>query len=147
MECPAGHRVKRQTNNLYRFQFQWPKGLKAQCTQSSHGRIVSFYKRRYFDRPRALVASTKGKKLLLARQIIVEGVIGEAKNLHLLKRCRYCSLERFLVQLFLTASAVNLKRLLKMRGKTIGTAANAASVPVCMLLSGANLLFGQSCLV
>ena len=153
LECPAGHRVKKQTDNLYRIQFQWPKGLcnacqlKARCTQSSHGRIVSFYKGPYFDRARALVTSEKGKKLLRARQIIVEGVIGEAKNLHLLKRCRYRSLDRFRVQLFLTASAVNLKRLLKVSAKTIGTAANAASVYVHTLLSGLNPLVSQSCLL
>ena len=115
MQCPAGHRVERQTNDLYRLQFQWPEALcnacqlKAQCTRSSHGRIVSFYKGHYFDRARSLATSDKGKKLLRARQIIVEGVSGEAKNLHLLKRCRYRSLERFRVQLFLTASAVNLR--------------------------------------
>jgi hypothetical protein len=149
MQCPAGHRVKRQTNNLYRIQFHWPKGLcnvcelQAQCTQSPYGRIVSFYKGPYFDRARALAGSEKGKKLLRARQIIVEGVIGEAKNLHLLKRCRYRSLERFRIQLFLAASAVNLKRLLKERSKTIGTAAKAASVCVRAVLSASKVYFGQ----
>jgi hypothetical protein len=45
MECPAGHRVHRQTNNLYRFQFHWPRQLcnacplKERCTQSVHGRL------------------------------------------------------------------------------------------------------------
>lgn len=153
MECPAGHRGKKQTDNLYRFQFHWPRGLcntcelKTQCTQSINGRIVSFYKGPYFDQARSLVASEKGKRLLRARQIIVEGVIGEAKNLHLLKRCRYRSLDRFRVQLFLTASALNLKRLLKMAGKKIGTAANAASGYVHTLLSGSNPLVPQSCLL
>ena len=152
MECPAGHRVKRQANNLYRIQFHWPQGLcnacelKTQCTQSIHGRIVSFYKGHYFDRARALVDSGKGKKLLRARQIIVEGVIGEAKNLHFLKRCRYRSLDRFRVQLFLTASAVNLKRLLKVTEKKIDTLARTALVCVQRVLSGSNVLLRQSCL-
>jgi transposase len=153
MECPAGNRVRRQTNNLYRFQFQWPEQLcnacqlKTQCTKSSHGRIVSFYKGHYFDRARFLVTSDKGKKLLRARQVIVEGVIGEAKNLHLLNRCRYRSLVCFRVQLFLTASAVNLKRLLKVRGKMIGTAANAASACVHTLLPWMNAPSGEPCLI
>jgi transposase len=153
MQCPAGHRVKRQTNNLYRIQFHWRKGLcnacelQTQCTQSPYGRIVSFYKGPYFDRARALAGSEKGKKLLRARQIIAEGVIGEAKNLHLLKRCRYRSLDRFRVQVFLTATAVNLKRLLKETRKRIGTAANAASATLGVLLPPAQVLLGQPCLV
>jgi transposase len=153
MQCPAGHRVKRQTNNLYRIQFHWPKGLcnacglKTQCTKSPYGMIISFYKGPYFDRARALVGSEKGKKLLRARQIIVEGVIGEAKNLHLLKRCRYRSLNRFRIQLFLTATAMNLKRLLKETHRRMGTAANVASATVGVLLPPAKVLFGQSCLV
>ena len=133
MQCPAGHRVKKQTNNQYRIQFHWPKGLcdvcelRSRCTKSVHGRIVSFYKGHYFDRARAIVDSREGKKLRRARQIIVEGLIGEAKNLHLLNRCRYRSLERFRIQLFLTASAINLKRMLKVRTKRIGTGASAAT--------------------
>jgi hypothetical protein len=132
MECPAGHRVKKQTNNVYRIQFHWPKqlcnscALKTRCTKSIHGRLVSFYKGNYFDRARAIAASEEGKKLLRARQIIVEGLIGEAKNLHLLNRCRYRTLQRFRIQLFLTAAAINLKRLLKVVDRRIETAANAA---------------------
>ena len=141
MECPAGHRVKKQTNSVYRIQFHWPKELcnacelKFRCTKSIHGRLVSFYKGHYFDRARAMVNSQDGKNLLRARQISVEGLIGEAKNLHLLNRCRYRTLERFRIQLFLTASAINLKRLLKVTNKRIITAANAAvAVPWKFLL-------------
>jgi len=132
LECPAGHRVKKQTNNLYRIQFHWPKRLcnacelKSQCTKSNQGRIVSFYKGHYFDRARAIANSPEGKKLLRARQIIVEGLIGEAKNLHLLNKCRYRRLDRFRIQLYLTASAINLKRLLKVTNNRIIAVANAA---------------------
>lgn len=81
MECTAGHWVKKKTNNLYRIQFQWPKDLWntcepiSRCTKSKHGRSVSFYKGHYFDRARSVVNSPEGKKLLRARQIIVEGLI------------------------------------------------------------------------
>lgn len=37
----------------------------------------------------------KGKKLLRARQIIMEGVIGEAKTNHLLKSYKYRGLKKF----------------------------------------------------
>ena len=151
IECPAGHRAKKQTNNVYRIQFHWPKGLcnacelKSRCTKSIHGRLVSFYKGHYFDRARAIVNSQKGKKLLRARQIIVEGLIGEAKNLHLLNKCRYRRLERFRIQLFLTASAINLKRLLKVANNRITTVANAAAVARWKSLSVSYLRDQQFC--
>jgi len=47
--------------------------------------------------------------------VIVEGVIGEAKTLHLLNRCRYRRLEMFKIQLLLTVSIINLKKLVKNR--------------------------------
>ena len=61
MECPAGHRVCKETNHLYRIQFHWPKqlcnacALKEQCTRSIHGRIVSYYQGQYFNAAEALV--------------------------------------------------------------------------------------------
>ena len=151
LECPAGHRVKKQTNNLYRIQFHWPKRLcnacelKSQCTKSNQGRIVSFYKGHYFDRARALANSPEGKKLLRARQIIVEGLIGEAKNFHLLNKCRYRRLDRFRIQLFLTASAINLKRLLKVTNNRIMTVANAAVAVHWKFLFGTFLRVQRVC--
>ena len=83
------------------------------CTNAPGGRLVSFYRGGYFNRAGTLAGSTRGKKLLRARQIIVEGVIGEAKSWHGLSRCRYRGLPRFEMQLLLTASVINLKRLLE----------------------------------
>jgi hypothetical protein len=127
MECPAGHRVRKETNCLYRIQFHWPKQLcntcllKEKCTRSIHGRLVSYYQGQYFSAAEALATSQIGRKLLRARQIIVEGVIAEAKNFHLLRRCRYRRLDRFRIQLWLTASAINLKRLMKEKASRIGS--------------------------
>jgi len=128
MECPAGHKTKTKTNNNYRIQFRWPQKickvckLKSRCTKSVHGRLVSFYKGQYFANAQALTRSQNGKKLIRARQIIVEGVISEAKNIHTLGRCRYRGLQRFRMQLFLTATAINLKRLIKGMTNRIRTA-------------------------
>jgi len=134
MECPAGYRTKNKTNNKYRIQFNWPQKLcnvcklKPQCTKSIHGRLVSFYKGHYFANAETLAKSEKGRKLLRARQTIVEGVIGEAKNIHSLGRCRYRGLQRFRIQLFLTAAAINLKRLIKEMDNRIGTAVAAGLI-------------------
>ena len=70
MECPAGHRVRKQTNNVFRIQFHWPKqlcnacALKERCTKSVHGRLVSFYKGNYFTNAKTLINSYTDKKLL-----------------------------------------------------------------------------------
>ena len=48
-----------------------------------------------------------------ARQIVVEGVIGEMKDHHLLRRCRQRGLRNLKRQLYITAAVVNLKRLVK----------------------------------
>lgn len=149
MECPAGHRVHRQTNNVYRLQFHWPKQLcgacplKGRCTQSIHGRIVSFYKGQYFTNAETLVRSQTGRKLLRARQTIVEGVIGEAKNFHLLNRCRYRRLHRFRIQLLLTAAAINLKRLMREKRTRIGCRANSAVAAISTLIGRT----GSACLL
>ncbi len=117
--CPAGHKTTWRRVHKFRLKYKWPKticnacSLKNRCTTSKDGRSVTFYKGDYFEQARGLVKSRFGEKLLLARQIVVEGVIGEAKTLHLLGRCRYRGLEFFKLQLFLTASVINLKRLIK----------------------------------
>jgi transposase len=120
--CPSGSRTKVKVKNAhsnFRVVYKMPKKLcdschlKSKCTDDKNGRTISFYKGKYFDEAATLVNSTKGKKLLRARQIIVEGVIGEAKTNHLLRRCRYRRLKNFAIQLYMTASVINLKRLLK----------------------------------
>jgi hypothetical protein len=77
-----------------------------------------------------LANSQTGKKLLRVRQLIVEGVIGEAKNFHLLSRCRYRRLHRFRIQLFLTAAVINLKRLMKEKTRFIGCRAVSAFIAI-----------------
>jgi len=110
-----------RVKHKYRIQYKFKKevcnscSLKDRCTNSNNVRIVSFYRGDYFRKASEIVETDFGKKLLRARQIIVEGVIGEAKTLHLLNRCRYRRLEMFKIQLLITASVINLKRLLKNR--------------------------------
>jgi hypothetical protein len=91
---------------------------------------VSLYKGEYFATAQALAQSPTGKNLLRARQMIVEGVIGEAKNFHLLNRCRYRTLHRFRIQLLLTAAAINPKRLMRDANRRIESRAIAMDCPV-----------------
>lgn len=128
--CPAGHGFYKKVKHRYRIQYRWSKKtcnkchLKNKCTETNNGRIVSFYQGSYFSDAISLVESSYGKKLLRARQIIVEGVIGEAKTQHLLNRCKYRRLDKFKIQLLMTGSVINLKRLLKVTGNNKKTKSN-----------------------
>lgn len=87
--------------------------LKEKCTTSKKsGRRISYYKGNYFENAKLLVNSKWGQKLLRARQLIVEGFIGEAKTSHQLSKCKYKGLNNFQLQLYLIASVINLKRIL-----------------------------------
>ena len=131
--CPSGYKTTKRYNfnPRYRIQYRFPSSIcnkcqnKKRCTDSKSGRMVSYFKGDYYDRANQLTKSISGKKLLSARQVIVEGVIGEAKELHNLNKCRYRSLRLFKLQLFLTASVINLKRLIKKNRKRINDKSSA----------------------
>ena len=120
--CPAGRAAVKKIRNKFRVQFRFdPKdchscGVRWKCTDSPGGRMITYYRGGYFTRAARLAGSPKGQRLLRIRQIIVEGVIGEAKNIHGLRRCRYRGLANFQIQLFLTATVINLKRLMQKPG-------------------------------
>ena len=145
-ECPAGHQTPRSNTQGYSYVFRWSKDqcatcrLKKKCTTSKSGRTVVFYKGDHFRRAREVLDSAIGKKLLRARQVIMEGVIAEAKTNHLMGRCKYRGLPKFRIQLLLTASVINLKRLLQSTRDIVrpGIAAAVPSVSKCL---GASFCF------
>jgi transposase len=132
--CPHGqttfHKIKHRFRVQYRFEekqcIQCP--LRTKCTDSSKGRIVSFYSGNYFTAASDLVESAKGRRLLKLRQTTVEGIWAEAKGFHCLSRCQSRGLSRFKVQLYLTAAAINAKRLLKDASRYRKTGAFIASL-------------------
>ncbi|NOY88424.1 MAG: hypothetical protein GXO93_03400 [FCB group bacterium] len=67
----------------------------------------------YFEQANRLVKSAHGKQLLRQRQTVIEGVFGEAKSFHLLRRALFRGKVKLKIQLLLTASVLNLKRLMK----------------------------------
>ena len=118
VKCPNGQISYRRVKHRFRYQFKFDESqcskcsLKANCTDRSQGRIVSFYSGGYFAKARELADSPFGKKLFRQRQTVVEGVWAEAKGLHCLSRCQRRTLSGFRIQLFMTAATVNIKRLL-----------------------------------
>jgi transposase len=118
MTCPAGKKSTRKSISGYRKNYQWNKetcmncSLRNKCTDSQTGRLVSFYEHDYFTAAEEIVRSFEGQKLMRARKICVEGVFGEAKEFHLLRRCQYRGIGKFKIQLYLSSSVINLKRLI-----------------------------------
>ena len=133
--CPNGqtsfHRIKHRFRYQYRFDKVQCSGcsLRPKCTDRSQGRIVSYYSGNHFAAASDLVNSPLGKKLLRQRQTVVEGIWAEAKGWHCLGRCQRRGLVAFRIQLYLSAAAINLKRLLKAAGSRGGAAALRVLLP------------------
>jgi hypothetical protein len=57
--------------------------------------------------------SEEGKGIFAARKTVLEGLFGEAKRCHGLRRAKQRGVEKVEIQALLTAAALNIKRLLK----------------------------------
>lgn len=91
--------------------------LKAKCTTSDKGRIVSrSFDEPYLDRVRAYHATEAYKKAMRKRKVWVEPLFGEAKAWHGLKRFRLRLLEQVNIEALVIATGQNLKRLLSWWG-------------------------------
>jgi hypothetical protein len=91
--------------------------LKARCTASANGRLLSrHYDEAFLDRVRAYEQTEAYHRARRKRQVWVEPLFAEAKDWHGLRRCRLRRLWRVNVQLLLTAAGQNLKRLLSRYG-------------------------------
>lgn len=62
--------------------------------------------------------SENGMELLAARKTVLEGLFGEAKRCHGLRRAKQRGVEKVEIQALMIATALNIKRLLKGLDKT-----------------------------
>jgi transposase len=123
--CPAGHALGRERIKhtegviVYRADATTCNAcpLKADCTESSHGRIVhrSLYAD-YLERVRGYHATEAYKKAMRKRQVWVEPLFAEAKLWHGLRRFRRRGLENVNIEGLLVAAGQNLKRWLAATG-------------------------------
>jgi hypothetical protein len=123
--CPAGHALARERVKhtegviVYRANATTCNAcpLKAECTESSRGRIVhrSLYAE-YLDKVRGYHATEAYKKAMRKRQVWVEPLFAEAKGWHGLRRLRLRGLLNANIQGLLTAAGQNLKRFLAATG-------------------------------
>jgi transposase len=129
--CPAGEHLRRHSNlpGTQRVRYQAPKGscvscpFRAQCAPSGIDR--SLHRSWALDLVEAAqkrVASPLGKRRLVERKTYIEGTFGLAKELHGLRRTRFRGRQRVQIQLWLTATAMNIKRAVRSRVRKPGPA-------------------------
>ena len=120
--CPAGKTLERKSKDtkkeivIYRGKQEdcFSCALRNKCT----GKTASA---RHLARPYADVRmkaeefrkSEEGKGIFAARKTVIEGLFGEAKRCHGLRRAKQRGVEKVEIQALLTATALNIKRLLK----------------------------------
>jgi len=91
--------------------------LKARCTASAHGRMISrHYDEDFLDRVRAYHDTKAYHKARRKHSMWVDPLFAEAKDWHGMRRCRLRRLWRVNVQVLWTAGGQNLKRLPARRG-------------------------------
>jgi transposase len=118
--CPQGRtlRLKTYQHTLHRKNYVADKKacrecpLRDRCTTSKRqGRLLTRFIDDHFEVADRMVGSPFGQDLLRQRQTAIEGVFGEAKAFHLLRRALFRGKAKLKIQLLLTAAVLNLKRL------------------------------------
>ena len=126
--CPAGQQLRRtrtqKTNRKAYYSGNKETcrncSLRNQCIGSTSPdavRQVTRYDTPYSDRAKALCNSSLGSRLFRLRQTCIEGLFGQAKSLHGLTRARWRRLFNMHIQTLLTATVLNLKKLVSSTGK------------------------------
>jgi transposase len=122
--CPAGevlHRRRRQRKDDKAFysadrEVCQSCRLRSQCVGSKRPnavRQVTRFDKPYVERAQAACSSAHGKRLLARRQTCMEGLFGRAKSQHGLARARWRGLIKMKMQALLTATVLNVKKLLQ----------------------------------
>ena len=90
---------------------------KSKCISGkTNARIVSHYDSNCFSKAKNFYYSEYGRYLQKLRSTTIEGIMGQAKEYHSMRRAKLRGLDKVEIQLFLTATAINLKKILKLGG-------------------------------
>jgi len=122
--CPQGKKLARKAKNkkLNRITYRakardcssCPVRGKCIMPKVAGSRIVSRYDSNYYDKARKWYNSSFGGILQRARKTVIEGLFGQAKTYHGMARAKFRGLDKVEIQFLLTATALNLKKIVKM---------------------------------
>ncbi len=124
--CPNGKILKRRARDnrsnriIYKSSVKDCRicPLKAGCISGKEDfKTTSQYNSLCYDKTKEWYYSKKGRYLQKLRHTILEGLMGEAKNYHGMARARFRGLVKVEMQFLMTASALNLKKMVKMWDK------------------------------
>jgi transposase len=119
--CPCGNTMRRfRTDGRSRKAYYRCEESLCRVCQSreqciganASARVVTRYDTPYVDRAKQACDSYRGRRLLRLRQTCIEGLFGQAKSLHGMARARWRGLKKVLIQVLLTATVLNIKKLL-----------------------------------
>jgi len=119
--CPNGKLLKRKSKNYNRIAYKSNKKecslcpLKEKCISGKGNfRIVSHYDSPCYEKARNWYHSEYGQAMQKLRGTILEGIMGQAKTYHGMAKARFRGLAKVQIQFLLTATAINLKKMVKM---------------------------------
>ena len=121
--CPSKKILKRKTKS-YTFNRIIYSAKKQDCLfcnlrslftkpEITNPRKVSHYDSNYYSKAREWYYSNHGRLLQKLRRVVIEGVIGNAKAYHGMGKAKLRGKEKVQIQFLLTASALNLKKMIK----------------------------------
>jgi len=121
--CPNGKILKRRGRDNHSNRITYKSSvkdcricpLKAKCISGKEDfKTTSRYDSPCYDKTKEWYYSAKGRYLQKLRHTILEGLMGEAKNYHGMARARFRGLVKVEMQFLMTASALNLKKMVRM---------------------------------
>jgi len=120
--CPDGKILKRKSRNYTQNRINY-KGNKNDCQSCSkreqcisgkgNFRIVSHYDSPCYQKAREWYKSDYGQTMQKLRGTIIEGIFGQAKTYHGMARSKFRGISKVEIQFLLTATALNLKKMIK----------------------------------
>ncbi len=120
--CPNGKVLKRKTKNYSHNRIVYKSNkkdckicpLKEKCISGKESfRTVSHYDSHCYSKALGWYYSGHGKALYKLRGTVIEGIFGQAKSYHDMARARFRGLKNVEIQFLMTASALNLKKMVK----------------------------------
>jgi transposase len=135
--CPAGETLARRSVRASErmVAYKAPPGVcqtcrfRSQCSPSGKERGLSrSLDRRFLEGAQRWLQTEEGKRKLGQRKVYAETVLAIAKDRHGLRRAQWRGKWKVQIQVWLTAAAMNIKKLARTTAVAGGTAAGAAQV-------------------
>lgn len=127
--CPEGNVLKRhcidREKNRVRYRAREEDcadcPIRAACiaNRRAKARTVTRSLSDVFDKAREFKGSSEGRAIYAKRKTLIEGLFGQAKTFHGLSRAKMRGLEKVKFQALMTASALNLKKLVLERSHSM----------------------------